>query len=68
MSRFRKAYERLSYTQRQVAQKNFCEIHSISSGTFRNKINGFAALYETEVQWMEGYDPYQAKSTQQAIA
>lgn len=58
MLRFRTAYERLNYSQRQVAQQKFCEVHRISHGTFRNKMNGINTLFETEVTWMEGYDPH----------
>ncbi|OJW78107.1 MAG: hypothetical protein BGO59_29245 [Spirosoma sp. 48-14] len=57
-SRFRSAYERLNHTQRQVAQKSFCEAHHVTAGTFRNKMNGFTSLFEAEVDWMESYDPY----------
>jgi len=58
ISRFRSAYERLSYNQRQTARGQFCGIHGVTEGTFRNKMNGFSALSETEVEWMESYDPY----------
>lgn len=58
MGRFRKAYERLNHAQRRIAQRTFCELHHVSSGTFRNKMNGFQALFEAEVEWMEEYDPY----------
>lgn len=60
MARFRTAYERLNQSQRKVAQKTFCETHHVTPGTFRNKMNGFSALFETEVEWMEDYSPYQA--------
>ena len=58
MSRFRAAYERLNMAQRQIAQRLFCEAHHVTPGTFRNKMNGFSTLFEAEVEWMEGYDPY----------
>ena len=46
MGRFRAAYERLNHSQRQQAQRLFCEAHQIKPGTFRNKINGFSALFD----------------------
>ncbi len=57
-ARFKIAYERLSFTQRQTVKQKFCEAHGISEGTFRNKTGGYNLVSETEVEWMESYDPY----------
>ncbi|WP_040006183.1 hypothetical protein [Fibrisoma limi] len=63
MSRFRVAYERMNHSQRQIAQKAFCEAHHVTPGTFRNKMNGFTSLFEAEVEWMEAHDPYAQPQT-----
>jgi hypothetical protein len=57
--RFKMAYERLSFTQRQVLKGRFCEAHGITEGTFRNKVSGGNTVSETEAEWIERYDPYQ---------
>lgn len=57
-SRFKMAYDRLSYTQRQILKHRFCAAHGITEGTFRNKVAGANTVSETEVEWMESYNPY----------
>jgi hypothetical protein len=58
MARFRIAYERLSFHQRQILKKKFCTTHVLTPGTFYNKMSGFSAISETEVEWIEAYNPY----------
>lgn len=58
-ARFKIAYERLSFTQRQTVKAKFCAAHGIAEGTFRNKVSGTNPVSNTEVEWMEAYNPYQ---------
>ncbi|WP_420150349.1 hypothetical protein [Spirosoma sp.] len=57
-ARFKMAYERLSFTQRQAVKVSFCKAHGVTEGTFRNKTGGNNPVSETEVEWMEAYNPY----------
>lgn len=58
--RFAEAYMRLSINQRRAARVAFASYFGVAEGTFSNKLSGANGVFQTEVEWMESYQPQKA--------
>lgn len=61
--RFNRAYKRIPFRMRELARNKFCEVHSVTYGSFKHKLSGGNAVTEMECEWMEKHDPYEQPVT-----